>query len=221
MPSDSTTTGAGIVSKIGRRRFIAAGASVGVAGVAGCTQIIDAIAGLVLDDVNVFNESNRRRAGSITVTDPNGETVLDERFDLPASDDEDDTGSGGNESTNGTDGNGSSDGTADTTNGTADTANGTQPANESSGDGSSSGDDEGSPAVYEGVLTDAGEYTVAIDLDDDSEMGDVDTAEETVEVTDVENEHVVVGLFGENGDEPILFTVIEKLSDLQEVDAGN
>ncbi|GAA0668777.1 twin-arginine translocation signal domain-containing protein [Natronoarchaeum mannanilyticum] len=77
-----------------RRSFLAASGTAVLAASAGCTAVVDFIGDRLLEEVNVFNETNRRVGGSITVVDPAGDTVLDETFDLAASDDEDGSGSG-------------------------------------------------------------------------------------------------------------------------------
>jgi len=76
-----------------RRRLLTAGAAAASVGLAGCAETIgNLIAEFVLDDVNLLNETDRVLTGSIAVTDPDGETVLDESFDLePAADEEDET----------------------------------------------------------------------------------------------------------------------------------
>ncbi|MFD1643007.1 hypothetical protein [Halohasta litorea] len=75
--------------RLSRRRLLAAGASVAVVGTAGCAQVANYIAGLVLEDVNLFNQTDRQLTGTISVTDPAAETVLDESFEIqPETDDE-------------------------------------------------------------------------------------------------------------------------------------
>ncbi|OAQ51324.1 hypothetical protein HTG_17455 [Natrinema mahii] len=53
---------------------------------------MDFVGDRLLEQVNVFNETDRRVAGSIAVVDPAGETALDETFDLAPSDSGDDEG---------------------------------------------------------------------------------------------------------------------------------
>lgn len=65
---------------LSRRRLLATGTTVGIATVAGCTQVANYIAGQVLKDVNLFNETGRQLTGSLRVTDPEESTVLDESF---------------------------------------------------------------------------------------------------------------------------------------------
>ena len=92
---DEQSSNAVVGRRLSRRRLLAAGTTIGIAGVAGCTQIANYIAGQILEDVNLFNETDRRLTGSITVTDPEGSTVLDEMFSAePASDDEVDEDAG-------------------------------------------------------------------------------------------------------------------------------
>jgi hypothetical protein len=67
---------------ISRRQVLTGLSTVAVTAAAGCSSIAESLASSVFEDVNVINELDRRISGSITVTDPNGETVLDETFDL-------------------------------------------------------------------------------------------------------------------------------------------
>ncbi|WP_245800622.1 hypothetical protein [Natrinema saccharevitans] len=53
---------------------------------------MDFVGDRLLEQVNVFNETDRRVTGSIAVVDPAGETALDETFDLAPSDSGDDEG---------------------------------------------------------------------------------------------------------------------------------
>ena len=80
-----------------RRSFIAASGTAVLAATAGCTAVVDFIGDRLLKEVNVFNEINRPVAGSIVVTDPDGDTALDETFDLAASDDEDEGSNSGSD----------------------------------------------------------------------------------------------------------------------------
>lgn len=154
-----------------RRTFAAIGASAVTTALAGCSTVGDFLGGYLLDDVNVFNVTDGRITGEIEVTDPDGEVVLDEEFDLP-------------------------------------------PDKETE----ENGEEDDSATVYEEVLTATGEYTVGVELDDDSEIDGETTAQETVEVTSLEDDHVTV-LFSTNGtDSPITVTVIQELSDLEAFD---
>lgn len=164
---------------IGRRRFLAVGASAAGVALAGCSAVADLLAGMILEDVNVFNGTDRELSGSIEVLDPNGDVVLEETFDLPAGND-DDGDEGGNESDDGGE------------------------------------PDEESMGIYGDVLTDSGEYTVAIELEET--VGGETGATETVEVSDPEEEHVMVFLGADDADESILIAVVESFSDLEEYD---
>lgn len=76
-----------------RRQFLG-GTSIAIsAGVAGCTDMIfDFIAGWLLEDVNLVNETDHPVSGSIEITDPDGAVVLEEQFELaPAAEDDEDT----------------------------------------------------------------------------------------------------------------------------------
>lgn len=170
-PSGSSTD----TVSIGRRRLLAAGAGTAVAGFAGCTSALDFLGGLVLGDVNVINDTDQPRAGSILVTDADGETVLEESFDLEPSSSNDD------------------------------------------GDQSETNEPDSSGGMYDDVLTGSGEYTVSVEMESGDEIGGKASAEGTVEVTDPENEHVVVGLGVGDSGERIEFVVIEELSDLETV----
>ena len=73
-----------------RRQFLAAVGTAVLTTVAGCSQLANFIADQILEDVNVFNETAQQRSGSIKVTGPAGETVLDDSFDLSSSESEND-----------------------------------------------------------------------------------------------------------------------------------
>ena len=83
-------------TRVSRRNFLAAGAAVTAAAVAGCTEgTINWFADKVLEDVNIFNNTGDRLTGSITVTGPDGKTRLDSEFDIAAEEqdvDEEDSG---------------------------------------------------------------------------------------------------------------------------------
>lgn len=76
--------------QLSRRRLLGAGVAVGVSSLAGCTQVANYLAGLVLEDVNLFNETDQQLTGSIRITDPEGSTVLDELFVIEPDDDNED-----------------------------------------------------------------------------------------------------------------------------------
>lgn len=167
---------------IGRRRLLAVGASTCAISLAGCSAVADFLGGMFLEDVNVFNGTDRELTGSIEVLDPNGDVVLDETFELPAGDDGDDGDDAGDDG---------------------------DPEEEI---------DEESLGLYEDVLTDPGEYTVSVALDE--AVGGESEAIEDVEVSDPEEEHVMVFVGGEDADDSISIAVIEEFSDLGEYDDG-
>lgn len=75
---------------ISRRRLLASTAAAGSVAVAGCSAVADYVAGLVLDDVNLFNATDQTLSGEISITDPDGSVVLTDQFDIEPEDDEDD-----------------------------------------------------------------------------------------------------------------------------------
>lgn len=81
-------------ASLSRRRLIAATTAVGSTVLAGCSAAVDYLAGFILDDVNLFNATDRTLSGEIRVTDPDGATVLSEQFEVePEEDDDDDANS--------------------------------------------------------------------------------------------------------------------------------
>ena len=151
--------------QLGRRRLLAAGTTIATVGLAGCTRAMNYIAGLALADVNLFNETDQRLTGSVAVTDPEGEAVLGEAFEIEPDDDADDEV------------------------------------------------DEDSGAAYGDVLTEAGEYTVSVVLDDSAVDGTTE-AQASVEVTDPDDEHIIVVFGADDLDEPIGILVIEEFTDM-------
>lgn len=75
-----------------RRRLLAAGGATALAGLAGCTDIMNSVAGAILKDVNVLNGTSQERSGSVTVVDPNGDTQLSESFTVAPSNSDDEGG---------------------------------------------------------------------------------------------------------------------------------
>ncbi len=70
-------------TRVSRRNFLAAGAAVATAAVAGCTEsTVNWFADKVFEEVNVMNGYEDSVTGSITVTGPSGETRLDDEFDV-------------------------------------------------------------------------------------------------------------------------------------------
>ncbi|MCU4926376.1 hypothetical protein OB905_10325 [Halobacteria archaeon AArc-dxtr1] len=164
-PNPANMSPTSITPSLSRRRVLATSAGLATAALAGCSTVVDFLAGLVLDDVNVINGADEPVAGTIEVTDPAGERVLDETFDLEAGDD----------------------------------------------DG-----DEDAQAIYDEVFTDAGEYTVHVELDDGDSIDGEEGTEETIDVDDPDDEHILVFLGSDEVEEAILVTTIEELSDLEE-----
>ncbi|WP_049907056.1 hypothetical protein [Halovivax asiaticus] len=75
-------------SSLSRRTFLAASGTTVVATTAGCTELLNFIGDKLLEEVNVFNETDMRVAGSISVSGPAGDTALDESFDIASSESE-------------------------------------------------------------------------------------------------------------------------------------
>lgn len=73
-------------SERSRRRFLAGASTAAVTAVAGCSGILSSAVSSIFEDVNVLNNTDQSVSGSITVTDPDDETVLDETFELAADD---------------------------------------------------------------------------------------------------------------------------------------
>ncbi|WP_254522265.1 hypothetical protein [Natrinema caseinilyticum] len=71
-----------------RRAFLAASGTAILTVTAGCTAVVDYVGNRLLEQVNVFNETDRRVAGTISVAGPAGESVLNGAFDLAPSTDE-------------------------------------------------------------------------------------------------------------------------------------
>jgi len=69
--------------QLDRRHFLAAAGGTTTLLLAGCSELLDFFGELVLEDVNVFNTTKQRVTGSITVTNPAEETVLDTTYDIP------------------------------------------------------------------------------------------------------------------------------------------
>lgn len=82
MPADSHST-------LSRRRLLAAGGTAAVTAVAGCSAIVNFIGDQFLEDVNIFNETDRELSGTITVVGPSDETRLEESFEVATTDSND------------------------------------------------------------------------------------------------------------------------------------
>ncbi len=148
------------MARLSRRQLLAGAATTAVAATAGCSAIVESLASSVFQDVNVLNGTERRITGSITVTDPDEETVLDATFDLLSGE--------------GLDG---------------------QTETEREADAGA--------ARYDDVFTTSGTYTVAVRLDENSAVDGVRETEADVEVTDTENDNVLVAIGDSETDEPI------------------
>lgn len=148
------------MARLSRRQLLAGAATTAVAATAGCSAIAESLASSVFQDVNVLNGTEQRVAGSITVTDPDGETVLDATFDLLSGEDLD-------------------------------------------GQTETERQAEAGAARYDDVFTTSGTYTVAVRLDEDSAVDGVRETEADVEVTDTENDNVLVAVGDSETDEPI------------------
>jgi hypothetical protein len=64
-----------------RRTVLGVVAGAVAAAVGGCSAIVGFISGLVLEEVNVFNMTATQLSGSVRVSDPAGDPVLDGEFD--------------------------------------------------------------------------------------------------------------------------------------------
>lgn len=149
------------MSELTRRRLLAGLSTAAVVSTAGCSGAAESFLSSVLGEVTVANQTDRRLRGPVTVTDPNGETVLDESFDLRP-------------------------------------------------DAATPTETDGEPvsaARYDDVLTDAGSYTVAVQLGDDSAVEGVRETTESVSITDPDEDKVLVGL-GSDDDGPIAVAVL-------------
>lgn len=74
-----------------RRRALAIGGSAVLASLAGCSTVLNAIGDQVFEQVNILNQLSQEVSGTIGVTDPDGETVLDTDFDVPSTDSDGDS----------------------------------------------------------------------------------------------------------------------------------
>jgi hypothetical protein len=167
MPAPETTASEDSAT-LTRRRLLVAGAA-GAVALAGCSGTVD----FNLDDVLISNDSSRPVSGSITVQNPGDETVLDETFELSRKVTESTTG---NETTDA----------------------GSQTNGESGTGGNTTGDqttgDTDPTEMYPDIFTGSGEYTVAIELDEGSEIRGESSTEQVVTVSDTEEQSIVVGL---------------------------
>ena len=75
-----------------RRRLLAVGGATALTGLAGCMDALNAVAGAILEDVNVLNGTDQEQRGTVTVVGPNGDTQLEESFTVAPSESDDEGG---------------------------------------------------------------------------------------------------------------------------------
>ena len=75
-----------------RRRLLAVGGATALTGLAGCMDALNAVAGAILEDVNVLNGTDQERSGTVTVVGPGGDTQLEESFTVAPSESDDEDG---------------------------------------------------------------------------------------------------------------------------------
>ncbi|ADB59131.1 hypothetical protein Htur_0230 [Haloterrigena turkmenica DSM 5511] len=217
---------------LSRRTFIAAGSATALASLAGCSAVADFLADMALQEVNVFNGADESVSGTIEVVDPDGETVLEETFDLDAEPEDDGsdenteataqyddvwTDAGDYEVTvalddpleEGTDD--SSDESGNETNETneSDSTPVEELANESD-DGESTPVENGGGETDDANETDGNET----DSDDPSQSGPSKT--DTVSIDDTDEQSLVIGIAQEEPADLISYHVIEDFSDLED-----
>jgi len=79
-------------STTSRRSFLVATGVATATALTGCTGLLDFVGNRILGHVNVFNGTDQRVSGSVTVSGPDGETLLDETFELVSSNTESNDG---------------------------------------------------------------------------------------------------------------------------------
>ena len=75
-----------------RRRLLAVGGATALTGLAGCMDALNAVAGAILEDVNVLNGTDQEQRGTVTVVGPNGDTQLEESFTVAPGESDDEGG---------------------------------------------------------------------------------------------------------------------------------
>lgn len=90
MPSANNVSSSDQLSGVSRRHVLGGVAAVGTVGLSGCSNLIDWIFDQVIEDVNIVNATREPRSGTIVLTDPDEETVLEDSFDLPEAEEDDD-----------------------------------------------------------------------------------------------------------------------------------
>ena len=66
--------------RLPRRQLLATSVAVGTAVTAGCAAVADVIGDIALEDVNILNGTAQTRNGAVSVTGPDGSTLLEESF---------------------------------------------------------------------------------------------------------------------------------------------
>ncbi|AGB15212.1 hypothetical protein Halru_0579 [Halovivax ruber XH-70] len=142
---------------VSRRRVLAMGTGALAVATAGCTRLSELVVDRIVGDVNVFNTTDEPVTGSLTLTDPSGETLLDTELDLTP---------------------------------------------------------DGDDGIYEDTLTTAGTYAISVlfETDDGSASGG---DSRTIEVSDPDEEHVVVFLGQTYTDQPVTIEVVEDFAELE------
>jgi len=70
---------------ITRRRLLGASGAALLPATAGCSPLANFIGGRVLEQINVFDQTDRRIEGPVEVLGPTGDTALDDTFDVISS----------------------------------------------------------------------------------------------------------------------------------------
>ncbi|ELY55910.1 hypothetical protein [Natronolimnohabitans innermongolicus] len=213
--ASETATDARSDPVLSRRGFVAAGGTATLASLAGCASLVDFLADIALQDVNVFNGYESPVAGTIEIVGPDGETVLEESFDLAAATDDDDEADEDDETTAfyddvWTDG-GDYEVTVELEDDPEDDSsdeNGETDDEGDDGDDPDSSTEESSEEDDPETDNDDGSPT------DETMLGPSNT--ETVTIDDPEEERLVAGLAQDGPAELISFHVIEDFSDLED-----
>lgn len=71
-------------TRLSRRDVLGGLAVTSLAGLAGCTGVVNSLADQALGDVNIFNETEKRMHGMIEITGPGNSVAFSERFKLRA-----------------------------------------------------------------------------------------------------------------------------------------
>jgi hypothetical protein len=86
MPATPATSDRGRerINRLSRRDVLGGLAVTSLAGLAGCSGLINSMADQALGDVNIFNETEKRMHGMIEITGPGNSVAFSERFKLRA-----------------------------------------------------------------------------------------------------------------------------------------